>query len=141
MALVILYNPLHPSLYVYYLIQFSYYCSLIITMPFDVKQKGFNIIIVHHMVTILLIGFSYCVNFIPVGLLVMILHDIPDIPIYVEKEAWNKLEGIEDKLGQMANSNHGQTSGEPPAQASPPSLTADTPNRCIATSHMAATKG
>ncbi|XP_026580231.1 ceramide synthase 3-like, partial [Pseudonaja textilis] len=84
-------KPLHPSLYVYYLMQFSLYWSLAISMPFDVKQKDFNALIVHHVSAILLTGFSYCVNFIPIGSLVMIVHDAPDILMYAAK-VFNYLE-------------------------------------------------
>uniref|UniRef100_A0A670YXY6 TLC domain-containing protein n=1 Tax=Pseudonaja textilis TaxID=8673 RepID=A0A670YXY6_PSETE len=78
-------QPLHPSLYVYYLLQFSSYLTLVISMPFDVKQKDFNVMIVHHVISMLLIGFSYCVNFIPIGSLVLILHGAPDTPLYAAK--------------------------------------------------------
>ncbi|KAG8127062.1 hypothetical protein E2320_022125 [Naja naja] len=75
--------PLHLSLYGYYLLQFSFYWTLVITMPFDIKQRDFNALIVHHVTAILLSGFSYCVNFIPIGSLVMILHDAPDTLMHV----------------------------------------------------------
>ncbi|XP_026545270.1 ceramide synthase 4-like, partial [Notechis scutatus] len=78
-------KPLHLSLYGYYLLQFSLYLTLVISMPFDVKQKDFNMMIVHHVISMLLIGFSYCVNFIPIGSLVMILQDAPDTPMYAAK--------------------------------------------------------
>ncbi|XP_060543103.1 ceramide synthase 4-like [Pantherophis guttatus] len=58
--------------------QFSTYCSLVISIPFDVKQKDFNMMIIHHVIAILLIGFSYCTNFIRIGSVIMFLHDISD---------------------------------------------------------------
>uniref|UniRef100_A0A8C6VD04 TLC domain-containing protein n=1 Tax=Naja naja TaxID=35670 RepID=A0A8C6VD04_NAJNA len=78
-------QPLHLSLYGYYLLQFSFYWTLVITMPFDIKQRDFNALIVHHVTAILLSGFSYCVNFIPIGSLVMILHDAPDTLMHAAK--------------------------------------------------------
>ncbi|XP_060542669.1 ceramide synthase 4-like [Pantherophis guttatus] len=78
-------QPVQLSLLSYYLMQFSYNCSLIMTIPFDVKQKDFNLLIVHHVTTVLLIGFSYCTNFIRIGLVVIFLHNIPDSLLFGAK--------------------------------------------------------
>ncbi|XP_060546307.1 ceramide synthase 4-like [Pantherophis guttatus] len=92
MGLVILYNkpwfwdirecwvgypkqPLQPSLIGYYLMQFSFYCFLVISLPFDDRQKDFYQHIVHHFVTIILIGLSYCLNYIRIGSLILFLTD------------------------------------------------------------------
>ncbi|XP_063147051.1 ceramide synthase 4 isoform X1 [Candoia aspera] len=71
-------QPLQPSISGYYLTQFSFCCSLVILLPFDVKRMDFHEQMVHHVATLLLISFSYCVNYIRMGSRIMILHDISD---------------------------------------------------------------
>ncbi|XP_061457728.1 ceramide synthase 4 [Rhineura floridana] len=72
-------QPLLPSVFGYYMLELSFYCSLIFTLPFDVKRKDFHEQIVHHGITVFLISFSYCANYIRIGTLVMIIHDASDL--------------------------------------------------------------
>ncbi|XP_039220332.1 ceramide synthase 4-like [Crotalus tigris] len=68
-------QPFQLSLFGYYIMQFSFNCFLIISLPFDDKQKDFYQQIVHHLVTIILIGLSYCLNYIRIGSLILLLTD------------------------------------------------------------------
>ncbi|XP_028837548.1 ceramide synthase 2-like isoform X2 [Denticeps clupeoides] len=67
-----------PSQYWYYMLELSFYASLLFSVASDVKRKDFREQIVHHVATIMLISFSWCVNYIRAGTLIMFLHDSAD---------------------------------------------------------------
>uniref|UniRef100_A0A8C3RUI2 TLC domain-containing protein n=1 Tax=Chelydra serpentina TaxID=8475 RepID=A0A8C3RUI2_CHESE len=71
-------QPLLPSVFWYYMLELSFYFSLVCTLPFDVKRKDLTQQIVHHGATIFLISFSYCANYLRIGTLVMVIHDASD---------------------------------------------------------------
>ncbi|KAM4550153.1 ceramide synthase 2a [Fundulus diaphanus] len=70
--------PLLPCQYWYYMIELGFYVSLIFSVASDVKRKDFKEQIVHHVATILLISFSWLVNYIRAGTLIMLVHDASD---------------------------------------------------------------
>uniref|UniRef100_A0A671SFU2 Ceramide synthase 2-like n=1 Tax=Sinocyclocheilus anshuiensis TaxID=1608454 RepID=A0A671SFU2_9TELE len=67
------------SQYCYYIVEMSFYLSLVLRITFDVKRKDFKEQIVHHWATLTLLAFSWCGNYIRVGTLVMLIHDSSDI--------------------------------------------------------------
>uniref|UniRef100_A0A3P9M0T7 Ceramide synthase 2b n=1 Tax=Oryzias latipes TaxID=8090 RepID=A0A3P9M0T7_ORYLA len=71
-------STLLPSQYWYYMIELGFYGSLLFSVASDVKRKDFKEQIVHHVATILLISFSWCVNYIRAGTLIMLVHDSSD---------------------------------------------------------------
>uniref|UniRef100_A0A3Q4HHW9 Ceramide synthase 2a n=1 Tax=Neolamprologus brichardi TaxID=32507 RepID=A0A3Q4HHW9_NEOBR len=70
--------PLLPSQYWYYMIELGFYISLIFSVASDVKRKDFKEQIIHHVATIALISFSWLVNYIRAGTLIMLVHDAAD---------------------------------------------------------------
>uniref|UniRef100_A0A8D2CEP7 sphingosine N-acyltransferase n=1 Tax=Sus scrofa TaxID=9823 RepID=A0A8D2CEP7_PIG len=67
-----------PSQYWYYMIELSFYWSLLFSIASDVKRKDFKEQIIHHVATIILISFSWFANYVRAGTLIMALHDSSD---------------------------------------------------------------
>ncbi|NXF68702.1 CERS4 synthase, partial [Ciccaba nigrolineata] len=78
-------QPLPSALDWFYLLELSFYCSLVATLPFDVKRKDFKEQIIHHIATITLIFVSYCANLIRFGMIVMLVHDASDYILELAK--------------------------------------------------------
>ncbi|NXD85326.1 CERS4 synthase, partial [Halcyon senegalensis] len=78
-------QPLPSSSGWFYLLELSFYCSLVATLPFDVKRKDFKEQIIHHIATITLILVSYCANLTRFGMIVMLVHDASDYILELAK--------------------------------------------------------
>lgn len=66
------------DVYWYYLVELAFYWSLIFTLIWDPKRADFYQMLVHHVATIVLMNFSWLVNFVRIGTLVLIVHDVAD---------------------------------------------------------------
>ena len=67
------------NLFRYYMIELSFYWSLLFFQFMDTRRKDFWQMLAHHIVTLLLIHFSWITNFVRIGTLIMLLHDFADI--------------------------------------------------------------
>lgn len=67
------------------MIETGFYYSLLISSLFDVRRSDFWQLVFHHIITIGLLSFSWTINFVRVGTLVLLCHDIADIPLEVGK--------------------------------------------------------
>ena len=66
------------DIYWYYVIEASFYLSLLPALLTDHKRKDFLEMVVHHVATLLLMSLSWVYNFVRVGTLVLVLHDAVD---------------------------------------------------------------
>uniref|UniRef100_A0A8D0GQ18 Ceramide synthase 6 n=1 Tax=Sphenodon punctatus TaxID=8508 RepID=A0A8D0GQ18_SPHPU len=94
--------PLMPDLHYYYIVELSFYWSLMFSQFIDIKRKDFGIMFTHHIVTVTLLTFSYVTNFTRVGTLTLCLHDVADIVLEAAKMAnYCKCQKLSDLLFLM----------------------------------------
>ncbi|XP_042302445.1 ceramide synthase 6 [Sceloporus undulatus] len=80
-------QPLMPEIHYYYIVELSYYWSVMFSQFIDIKRKDFGIMFTHHIVTVILLTISYTVNFTRVGTLTICLHDAVDVVLEAAKMA------------------------------------------------------
>jgi len=72
----------------YYMFELGFYVhSLIVHFFFEIRRSDFWLLFVHHVVTAGLIYFSYLLSYYKLGVLVLVLHDVSDIPLEAAKAA------------------------------------------------------
>merc|ERR1712048_1035503 len=71
----------------HYLLELSFYTSLLFSQFLDTKRKDFWQMFLHHVVTIILILASYCCFHIRIGVVIMFLHDAGDVWLEAAKIA------------------------------------------------------
>ena len=71
----------HPGLFkLYYLLQASYWNqqAIVLLLGLEKPRKDYQELVLHHLITLSLIGLSYRFHFAHMGLAVYITHDISD---------------------------------------------------------------
>ena len=79
------YTKLYNDLWIYYMMSTGFYWAGVITHCAETRRKDFYQMLVHHLVTLALLAFSFTCNFTRIGALVLFVHDIADIPLHLTK--------------------------------------------------------
>jgi ceramide synthetase len=69
----------------YYFLSMGHYIHLFVTQFFEPRRKDWWEMFIHHIVTMLLLFFSYLVNFVRIGTVVLLCHDGSDIFLELAK--------------------------------------------------------
>jgi len=66
---------------VYYLLQFSYWLQqmLVLILRLEKPRSDFNELVIHHCVTLWLVGWSYAINLTMIGTAIFVSMDVPDV--------------------------------------------------------------
>ena len=79
-------TPLPKHLDDLYIIKMAYHFhELAYTLLFHLYKRDFSEFMLHHIVTLILILFSYNVNYLAFGSVIMLIHDANDIFLYIFK--------------------------------------------------------
>ncbi|GAB1608947.1 ceramide synthase 6 isoform X1 [Argonauta hians] len=81
------YHAVGKDVYYYYLFELAFYGSLILSLLMDIKRKDLKVMIVHHVATIVLLYLSWLLNFVRIGSLTLIVHDVVDPSLAAAKMA------------------------------------------------------
>lgn len=80
------YQPIFPEVTKYYLVALGYQLSEAFThVLYERERPDFYTMLLHHVVSTSLVGFSYALNFIRIGSLILFLHTVSDVFIYLCK--------------------------------------------------------
>jgi len=79
------YHVVPEDVRLYYMISLAYHTHSLIFHVSGERRNDFMEMILHHTCTIFLMSFSYLINFIRIGTLVLFVHDVPDIFAYAIK--------------------------------------------------------
>lgn len=71
--------------YWYYMLEFGTFGHEMLALFWEVKRSDFWAMFTHHVATLLLISGSYTCNFLPIGCLVMMVHDLADFFLEIAK--------------------------------------------------------
>ncbi|XP_042408806.1 ASC1-like protein 3 [Zingiber officinale] len=87
-------QELKSSLMLFFMCQCGFYTySIVALYAWDIRRKDFSITMSHHIITSILIGFSYITRFFRIGTLILALHDTSDV--FMESAKLFKYSGME----------------------------------------------
>ncbi|XP_074569879.1 ASC1-like protein 3 [Curcuma longa] len=73
-------QELKSSVMLFYMCQCGFYLySIVALVAWETRRKDFSIMMSHHIVTSILIGFSYITRFFRIGTIILALHDASDV--------------------------------------------------------------
>lgn len=79
-------QPLPRYLDDFYVMKIAYNIfELVKSLIFDTKRRDFPEFFFHHLVTLSLIMFSYTLNFLPAGAVILLIHDLGDVVVSLFK--------------------------------------------------------
>ena len=69
-----------------YIVKLAYHAyDIVPIILFNRNRRDFSEFILHHIVTLALVFVSYVTNFLPIGAVIMLIHDFPDIFVCIMK--------------------------------------------------------
>ena len=78
-------HAFEPYSRMFYLVSLAFWTSCLFFLGIETVRKDFFQMLMHHIVTVTLIGMSFVFNFHRFGLVVLLLHDVVDIFLYIAK--------------------------------------------------------
>jgi len=92
-------TPPSEPMRAFYLTELAFWVSCLLFICFETIRHDFHVLLVHHLATCLLIGFSHLLCFWRIGSIILALHDIVDIFLYAAKtlhysKASNLVDGV-----------------------------------------------
>jgi hypothetical protein len=69
----------------YYMVQMSYHSHSLLWQLTMTARNDFVEMVLHHCCALFLVGFSYSANFMRIGVLVLVVHDVGDVVGYAIK--------------------------------------------------------
>lgn len=78
-------NTPSDTVLLYWALQAAFYVSLLVSHHSDIRRSDYILMLFHHVVTVLLLGMSFVINGVQIGTLILLAHDISDVPLELAK--------------------------------------------------------
>lgn len=73
-------QSLKLPLKLYYTSEFGFYLyGIVALIVWETRRKDFGVMVSHHVITLLLIGYSYIARFFRIGAMTLAIHDVSDV--------------------------------------------------------------